>query len=100
MSKDSWLYLRLRVRSPLKVAAWAPSGLAVARAFARHIDLALQRPGARARRRQRQPDRRVALATGLPPVAGGGREDPNSASCCASAFPASRCWRATSPRSA
>ena len=38
MSKDSWLYVRLWFRSPLKVAAWAPSGPAVARAFARHID--------------------------------------------------------------
>lgn len=38
MNKDSWLFLRLWFRSPLKIAAWSPSGQALARAFARHVD--------------------------------------------------------------
>jgi phosphatidylethanolamine/phosphatidyl-N-methylethanolamine N-methyltransferase len=44
MNKDSWLFLRLWFRSPLKIAAWAPSSPALARAFARHVDPRVEDP--------------------------------------------------------
>jgi phosphatidylethanolamine/phosphatidyl-N-methylethanolamine N-methyltransferase len=41
---ESWLFLRLWFRSPLKIAAWSPTGAVLARAFARHVDPASPYP--------------------------------------------------------
>src|SRR5262249_62103655 len=35
---DRLLFLKLWWRAPLKIAAWSPSGVALSRAIARHVD--------------------------------------------------------------